>query len=197
MEDMPDLSLKVDDRLVTVATSSHRFHAERICVTAGCWTAPLLRQLDIELPVQPVRGQIVQLRLPQLPFRCVIEQGRRYLVPRPDGLILVGSTEELTGFENKTTSDGIRSLLDFAYSLVPELKEAEVVRQWAGLRPGSPNGVPFLGRMDVFDNLYVGAGHFRSGLQMSPGSAKLLADMLMDSPSNSDAVGSQWVVMHR
>jgi len=181
LEDVADLSLQANGSVVTASTCSQTFQAERICVTAGSWTRQILRPLNVELPVQPVRGQIVQLSLPRLPFRCVIEQGSRYLVPRPDGLILVGSTQEHVGFEKQTTNEGISSLLDFAKSIVPELAQADVVRQWAGLRPGSPEGLPFLGRIDTFDNLYVGAGHFRSGLQMSPGTAQLLAETLMDS----------------
>jgi len=72
--------------------------------------------------------------------------------------------------------------------LVPELAEAEVVRQWAGLRPGSPSGLPYLGRITAFDNLFVGAGHFRSGLQMSPATAELLTPMLLGhETANADA----------
>jgi len=181
LEDVADLSLQTNGGTVTASTSLRTFQANRICVTAGSWTQQILQPLKVELPVLPVRGQIVQLSLAHLPFRCVIEQGPRYLVPRPDGLILVGATQEYVGFEKQTTNEGISGLLDFAKSLVPELAQAEVVRQWAGLRPGSPEGLPFLGRIDAFDNLYVGAGHFRSGLQMSPGSAQLLAETLMDS----------------
>jgi len=181
LEDISDLSLQANGSVVTATTGSRTLEAERICITAGSWTRQLLQPLHIELPIRPVRGQIVQLNLPQLPFRCVIEQGPRYLVPRPDGLILVGSTQEDVGFEKQTTNEGIAGLLDFAKSIVPQLSHAEVVGQWAGLRPGSPNGLPFLGRVDAFDNLYVGAGHFRSGLQMSPATAHLLARTLMNS----------------
>ncbi len=181
VEDVADVCLEAQGSTVAVRTSERRFQADRVCLTTGCWTGQLLGRLGIDLPVEPVRGQVVQLRLPQLPFRCVIEQGRRYLVPRPDGLILVGSTEERVGFDRRTTNSGVRGLLDFAAELVPELSAAEPVRQWAGLRPGSPEGLPFLQRIGAFDNLYVGAGHFRSGLQMSPATALLLASALMGS----------------
>jgi glycine oxidase len=180
LEDIADLTLRANGAAVTASTTSRTFPAERICVTAGSWTRQVFQPLHVELPIRPIRGQIVQLSSAPLPFRCVIEQGERYLVPRPDGLILVGATQEDVGFEKQTTSQGISGLLDFAKSLVPELAEASVVCQWAGLRPGSPEGLPFLGRVDAFDNLYVGAGHFRSGLQMSPASAQLLAQTLMD-----------------
>lgn len=179
LEDVADVRLNAAGSSVQVAASDREFQAERVCITAGSWTGQLLRRLNAELPVLPIRGQVVQLKLPHLPFRCVIEHGRRYLVPRPDGLILVGSTEEQAGFDKRTTNEGVRGLLEFAAELIPELAGAEPVRQWAGLRPGSPDGLPFLGRIEAFDNLFVGAGHFRSGLQMSPATAHLLADALM------------------
>jgi glycine oxidase len=117
----------------------------------------------------------------QLPFNCVIEHGRRYLVPRQDGLILVGSTQEDVGFEKKNTAEGIAQLLEFAVSLVPALRHAEVVRCWSGLRPASPDELPVLGPVPGLSNVFVGAGHFRSGLQMSPGSAAILADVICGS----------------
>ena len=186
LEYIPDLLLRASGSIVTASTGSRTFSSDRLCISAGAWTGPLLRQLNIDLPIRPVRGQMIQLKPAKLSFRCVIQQGRRYLVPRPDGLILIGSTEEQAGFEKQTTNGGVRGLLDFAASLVPELTTAALVRQWAGLRPGSPEGLPFLGRIDCFDNLFVGAGHFRSGLQMSPGTAQLLAEALT-APGNNTA----------
>jgi glycine oxidase len=191
LENVPDLSLQARGQDVTARASSRSFHAQRICICAGSWTGQLLRKLGIHLPVEPLRGQMVQLSLRQLPFRCVIQQGRRYVVPRPDGLILVGSTEESVGYEKQKTNEGIRGLLGFATSIVPELAQADVVRQWAGLRPGSPTGLPYLGRIPDFKNLYVGAGHFRSGLQMSPGTAKILADDLVK-PESATIEQSLW-----
>ena len=95
-------------------------------------------------------------------------------------LILIGSTEEDAGFVKQTTTEGVSGLLNFARWLVPSLARAEVVQSWAGLRPGSPDELPLLGAIPGFSNLFVGAGHFRSGLQMSPGSGTILADLLLD-----------------
>jgi len=180
VEDAEQMTLTADSDNVTASMPTRRFHADRICVTAGSWTSSLLQPLNVTLPVKPVRGQIAQLRVSELPFSCVIEQGRRYLVPRPDGLILVGSTEEHVGFDKRNTTEGVSGLLKFAESLVPELAHAEVLRCWAGLRPGSPDELPFLGRVPEFENLFIGAGHFRSGVQMSPGTAIVLSNLLTD-----------------
>jgi glycine oxidase len=180
LEEVGPISVRTRGRVVEVTSPSRNFGADRLCLTAGSWTGQLVKPLGMELPVSPVRGQIAQLRVGQLPFSCVIEQGRRYMVPRADGLILVGSTEEHVGFEKRTTTEGISALLGFAESIVPELGAAEVVRCWAGLRPGSPDELPFLGPVPGYDNVFVGAGHFRSGLQMSPATATVLADLMLD-----------------
>jgi glycine oxidase len=163
------LHARLPDRILSFAT---------LCVTAGSWSTSILRSLGFEVPVRPIRGQIVQLQMHELPFSCVIEHGRQYLVPRQDGLILVGSTQEDVGFEKKNTAEGIAQLLEFAVSLVPTLRRAEVVRCWSGLRPASPDELPVLGAIPGLSNAVVGAGHFRSGLQMSPGTAAILADLI-------------------
>jgi glycine oxidase len=168
-----------DDRIDEVRIGNRTLHFDRICFAAGAWSSSLLQPLGFTIPVKPVRGQIVQLQLPFQPFRCVIELGRRYLVPRRDGLILIGSTEEDAGFAKHTTTEGVSGLLEFAKSLIPSLAHAEVVQTWAGLRPGSPDELPLLGHVPGFSNVFIGAGHFRSGLQMSPATGTILADVML------------------
>jgi glycine oxidase len=109
----------------------------------------------------------------------VLLWGSRYLVPRPDGRVLVGSTEEDVGFEKRTTAAAIAELLLLASHLVPGLASAHVERCWAGLRPGSPDGLPFLGAVPGFDNLFVAAGHFRAGIQLSPATALVMKELLL------------------
>lgn len=167
------------DQIRSVRTSNRTFKASLFCLTAGAWSSGLLHSLGFKIPVKPIRGQIVQLQLPSQPFRCCIELGRRYLVPRRDGLVLIGSTEEDVGFARHNTAEGVADLLRFASTLVPNLTHAEVVRTWAGLRPGSPDEAPLLGAVRGVSNLFMATGHFRSGLQMSPGTACLLADLML------------------
>lgn len=167
------------DRVRRVRTPNRDYSIDQICLTAGAWTTNVLQSLGVVIPVKPVRGQIVQLQLPAQPFRCCIELGRRYLVPRRDGLILIGSTEEDAGFVKQNTTEGVAELLSFAKTLIPSLAQAEVVRTWAGLRPGSPDELPLLGVAPGYSNLFVGAGHFRSGLQMSPATGRILADLML------------------
>jgi glycine oxidase len=107
----------------------------------------------------------------------IINEGPRYLVPRDDGRVLVGSTEEDAGFDRSTTAGAQADLLAFALGLVPALAGARVERSWAGLRPATADGVPYLGRVPGVQNAFVAAGHFRGGLQLSTGTAVVMSQL--------------------
>jgi glycine oxidase len=155
------------------------YSADRFCVTGGAWTQSLLRPYGVESHIEPVRGQIVLLSISAGFLKHVVEDGRRYLVPRPDGRVLVGSTEEHVGFNRRTTASSIAALIRFAVQRVPPLADATVERTWAGLRPGSLDELPCIGGVPGVENLFVAAGHFRSGLQMSPFTAVLLRQLVL------------------
>ena len=167
------------------------FAFDKICVAAGSWSAQLLGQLGCRIPVRPVRGQIVLLRNHSQTIPSVVELGRRYIVPRNDGLVLVGSTEEEAGFEKRNTAEGVRQLIELAETLCPALRNAELVRCWSGLRPASADELPLIGFVPGFDNLFVGTGHFRSGLQMSVGTASVLTALIQCRPSPISLEGLQ------
>ena len=112
--------------------------------------------------------------------------GARYIVPRGDGRFLIGSSEEEVGFCKQTTVEVIQELLALARRFVPRLGAASIERCWAGLRPGSPDGMPFLGRVPGVDNLFVAAGHFRAGIQLSPGTAVVMKELLLGQTPSVD-----------
>jgi glycine oxidase len=152
--------------------------AGRFLVAAGAWSEPFLERLGFAPHVHPVRGQIVLLRHPRPGFTRVLMLGKEYLVPRGDGRILVGSTEEPeAGFEKGNTQVAVNQLRELAVRTVPALQLAEVEMCWSGLRPGSPDGLPFLGPVPGFDNVVVAAGHFRAGVQLSIGTARVVAEL--------------------
>jgi glycine oxidase len=162
--------------------------AGHVVVAAGAWSDHVLERLGWHAGVRPVRGQIALLNVPAPLFRRVLLSGSEYVVPRPDGRILVGSTEEEVGFRNETTAEAIQHLLGLAIRLVPALANAPLERCWAGLRPGSPDGRPFLGLVPGFANLYLAAGHFRSGLQLSLITGILMKELLLGKPPTLDLV---------
>jgi glycine oxidase len=108
----------------------------------------------------------------------VLNEGSRYLVARDDGHVLVGSTEEEAGFDKSTTSTAIEELTRLACDLVPELRRFAVEQTWAGLRPGTYDGFPYLGAVPGLENAFVAAGHFRSGLHLSTGTAVVMGQLM-------------------
>ena len=175
-------------RFEGVRTVAGVLHAQTCVLAAGPWTPQLLpaaaeaAACAAPRAIRPVRGQIVLLNLPCPPFRRVMEYGKRYLVPRPDGRVLVGATEEEAGFDRRTTAGGVAGLLEFACRLVPGLSEATVERTWAGLRPVSPDALPLIGPVPGCEGLVLAAGHGRNGLQMSPVTGVLVRQLILRQP---------------
>lgn len=171
--------LRRDGVVVGVNTSQGVFEAGRLVVCGGAWTAKLLATLNVHLPVRPVKGQMIAYQAPPgLVQRVVLKDGR-YVIPRNDGLLLVGSTLEEAGFDKTTDAEALASLQQSAERIVPVLANCPVAYHWAGLRPGSPDGIPFIGAIPGQPNVFVNAGHYRNGLVLAPASTHLLADQLL------------------
>jgi glycine oxidase len=163
-----------------------------VVVAAGAWSGEMLHRLGIALPVFPIRGQMLLLRTSNRPVQHIIEVGKRYLVPRDDGLILVGSTEEDVGFEKGVTEEGLGGLHRFAVELFPVLRDAPVEASWSGLRPATMLTTPVIGRAPGWDNLWLATGHFRRGIQLASGTALLLADWLTGCSSFAEPDDFRW-----
>lgn len=173
-------------RVVGVESRAGTLAASRVIVTAGAWSGRLLARTGQDLPVEPVKGQMLLFRGSPGLLCGMIMAGDHYLIPRLDGRILAGSTLELTGFDNSTTPAAGDLLWERACRILPELARLPVERQWAGLRPASPEGVPFIGPVPAAEGLYVCAGQFRNGIVMAPASAALLRDLVLDRPPALD-----------
>ncbi|WP_017364654.1 glycine oxidase ThiO [Methylococcus capsulatus] len=171
-----------DGRVSRVATAKGVFVAETYLVTAGAWSAEVLGALLPNLPVVPVKGQMLAFQASGGLVEHIVLAGDRYLIPRRDGIVLCGSTVERRQFDKVPDVEGRRILLEFACRWLSALADAEVVGHWAGLRPGSPEGIPFIGPVPSFANLYLSCGHFRNGLTMAPASARLVADLILGRP---------------
>lgn len=177
------------EQLTGLDTSIGTLRATRYCLTAGAWTGQLLARMGIATGILPIRGQMVLFRTATPPIRHILNVGSRYLVPREDGHVLAGSTEEEAGFDKRTTPQAIAELIDFARQHLPALAQARVERTWAGLRPGSLDGLPYLGPLPGLVNAFVAAGHFRSGLFLSPATARVMGQLLRDAPPEVDLSG--------
>jgi glycine oxidase len=166
-------------KVSSVLTEAGAIPCGLVVVAAGAWSSGVLAGLGVRVETPPLKGQIVLLKGDRPLLRRVVEHGKNYLVPRDDGRILVGATEEDAGFDTRTTAEALRDLLAEAHRLCPILKEAEVERSWAGLRPGSVDSKPYLGFAPGFSNAIVATGHKRAGLQLAPASAEVIADLVL------------------
>ncbi|UAW99074.1 glycine oxidase ThiO [Halopseudomonas nanhaiensis] len=180
LEQSPATELVVrEGRVEGVRTSAGVVKAGAVVLAAGAWSGDWLAPLGVSLPVQPVKGQMQLYRCAPgwLPSMVLFEG--RYAIPRQDGHVLIGSTLEHSGFDASTTAEGFASLRQSALRLLPALAELQPVGQWAGLRPGSPDGIPFIGQVPGVSGLWLNAGHYRNGLVLAPASCRLAADLIL------------------
>ncbi|TDB84163.1 glycine oxidase ThiO [Actinomadura sp. KC216] len=161
-------------------------NAERVLLAAGPWSGDLdgLPPGTVP-PVRPVKGQVLRLRA-RTPFitrstRGMVKGSPVYLVPRLDGEIVVGATQEELGFDTRVTAGGLWELLRDARELLPGVTELEFTEVSAGLRPGSPDNAPVMGP-SALPGLVIGTGHFRNGILLAPISADILSATLLDRP---------------
>lgn len=171
--------LREGDRAVGVELADGtRVAAGAVVVAAGSWGAQLLG-LPRPLPVEPVHGQLVALESLPTPFRHVIDSPRAYLVPRSDGRLILGATVERCGFRTAVTPRGVVSILGAALEMAPSLADLPLVDSWAGLRPGTPDGLPILGADPEVPNLLYATGHFRNGILLAPLTARVTSQLLL------------------
>lgn len=179
-------------RVASVRTLAGQMHADAYVVCAGAWSRTLLGNAALEVDIVPVRGQILLFKSAPGTLRHILYRQGQYLVPRLDGHILAGSTLEYAGFDKTGTREARDSLLKFALDSLPALTQADLVRQWAGLRPGSPGNLPTISRHPEAANLYLNSGHFRYGVTMAPASTELLTQLVLGQPTTLKAQPYGW-----
>jgi len=163
-------------RVLGVQTADGRVTADVVVLAAGPWSPTLASPLGIPLEVRPSRGQLVVLRPTRSVLRRMLTWRSSYLVPKPDGTVVAGSTEEDVGFDDRTTVDGVAGLLEFAIRAVPDLRGAAVERTTAALRPMTADGRPVIGASSQLPNLVVATGHGANGILLAPVTADLVAE---------------------
>jgi glycine oxidase len=162
-------------RATGVSTAKTEFHAPKVVNCAGAWSGQIAPH---SFPTRPVKGQMLCLAAPSRGLlKHVVRAPEAYLIPRSDGRIVVGTTVEEAGFDKRTDVATIQRLHRAAVALVPELRSAKILEDWAGLRPGTPDALPILGATTT-PGYYVATGHFRDGILLAPITAKLMADVI-------------------
>ena len=155
--------------------------AEAVVAATGSWSGGGESWLPEEVrpPVRPVKGEVVELGSRRGERLCerIVASERVYVVPRADGRVILGATMEEAGFDEAVTAGGVLELLREAYRLLPEVAEMEVAEVAAGLRPGSPDNVPIVGRSEI-EGLVLATGHHRNGILLAPLTGEAVADVL-------------------
>jgi glycine oxidase len=174
-----------NQRINAISTSTGQFKVNQLVISAGAWTGQLFDQFinDNTPNIAPVKGQMVLFAAKPDTLRHIVLDNDQYLIPRLDGKILAGSTVEHDDFNKTPSTTAHDQLVSFARNLLPVLNDYPIIKHWAGLRPGTEHGVPYIGKHPTISNLSINAGHFRNGLVMGPASAQLLVDVLLNRPT--------------
>ncbi|WP_013325126.1 glycine oxidase ThiO [Gloeothece verrucosa] len=170
-------------KVTSVFTSMGELEAQTYVLASGSWASQLL-----PLPVHPVKGQMLSLRMPKeadqpLPLQRVLYGPQTYLVPRQDGRLIIGATTEAVNWTAGNTPQGVKTLLDRAIRLYPAIENWPIEELWWGFRPGTPDELPILGK-GLCDNLVLATGHYRNGILLAPVSASLIADLILQQKSD-------------
>jgi glycine oxidase len=164
-----------DGKATGVRTKKTRFTAATVVNCAGAWAGQIGRQA---FPARPVKGQMLCVAMPERNLvRHVVRTPDVYLIPRSDGRLLIGATQEEAGYDKQTVPATIQKLREAALELVPKLADARLLEAWAGLRPGTPDNLPILGATST-PGYFVATGHFRDGILLAPVTAKAMGQLL-------------------
>lgn len=166
------------DGRVGVESSSATWDADRVVLAAGSWSSMITVQDADRVPVKPIRGQLIQLQTDPGAIERVMWGPDGYLVPWPDGAVLVGSTVEDVGFDEEHTDEAVARLKAVAAALVPSLAAAPLSSVRTGLRPKGPDDLPMLGPSRVVPGLIYATAHYRNGVMFAPLTVKLAADLV-------------------
>ncbi len=179
LEGVEVVGLVAEGRRVSgVRTSAETYGADHVVIAAGPWSGLAGRWIPESLPVRPVKGQRILLRKPGFMPSLPVNDFGGYVMPQPDGSILVASTRHEGEFDDRVTADAIGELIGRAIGAFPILQNAGFLGAIAGVRPGSPDGVPIIGPVPRWEGLSVASGHDSVGVMLAPGTAQLIADYI-------------------
>ncbi|CAB1128839.1 FAD-dependent glycine oxidase-like protein [Candidatus Hydrogenisulfobacillus filiaventi] len=163
-------------RVTGVESSAGPFAAAYTVLAAGAWSGLLAAGIGLALPLEPVKGHILALQQTRPLFRSVVFGDGIYLVPKDDGRLIVGATEERVGFDSRVTAAGLLRLLEPMPRVAPGLADLPWASAWTGFRPKSPDELPYLGPVATHPGLVVATGHYRHGILLAAGTARLVAE---------------------
>ncbi len=154
------------------------FAGERLVICSGAWAQELERIFGLNIPVYPIRGQICAYSIPAGTVRHMVFGSQGYVVSKANGTLVCGASEDVSGFDDSVTDNGISRLRRWNKQLFPFLEERQPFHKWAGLRPATQDGYPLLGALRGFGHVVFAAGHYRNGILLSPVTGSIAADLI-------------------
>ncbi|MHA2274387.1 MAG: NAD(P)/FAD-dependent oxidoreductase [Candidatus Kariarchaeaceae archaeon] len=176
-------------KIISITDGQTTWKAKNFVISGGFWSSKLVKQLGLQLPLEPQRGQIIHLYHPDLDtskIPTIAAFHGHYIVPWDDGTIICGATRETGIFEPNATVDGVQEILSEAVRLIPKLQHASIIEIRVGIRPYSKTGLPIIGSVPNFTNLFISTGHGPLGLTLGPYTGKLLSQLILDGKSEFD-----------
>ncbi|WP_160719431.1 glycine oxidase ThiO [Bacillus sp. USDA818B3_A] len=174
------------DRIIGVKTTAGNIHCNQVVLATGAWASKLMQETGLDIKVYPVKGECFSVKTNSpIINRTIFSDKRCYLVPKLNGEIYIGATQVDNTFDKKVTPEGIARLVERAVQLVPQIKDAPWERVWAGVRPQTGDGLPFIGEHPLWKGLFIAAGHYRNGILLSAVTGTLVADLLEGRPDEN------------
>lgn len=170
--------IHVNNNITGVKTTLGNFYAAETIVAGGAWSEQLTNQMGINLSTYPVKGECFSVTTKLSPIKRTIFTKHCYIVPKSGNRLLIGATEKPHTFDETVNLKDLSVLMDAAMKIIPSLKDAQWEKAWAGIRPQTADGLPYLGRHPLFQGLSIATGHYRNGILLAPITGKLMADLL-------------------
>ncbi|ANU09648.1 glycine oxidase ThiO [Planococcus antarcticus DSM 14505] len=165
-------------KITGIATNEGDFLSDSVVVTGGAWSEKLLMETGLQLKTYPVKGECFSVRTEASLLSSTIFTNDCYLVPKKGGRIIVGATVIPNTFNQQVTVEGVSLLMENAKKLVPSIAQAEWEGAWAGIRPQTADGLPYLGEHPGYRGLFIATGHFRNGILLAPITGEVMADLV-------------------
>ncbi len=166
---------QIKGKVESVETSKDKINCKFVVVAAGAWTGKFLKDKSA---IKPVRGQMLRMEVPVGFLERILLKNDIYLIPRQVGQLLIGSSLEYVGFDKSVTKEMADKLYTAAIKILPSLSNFSVSQQWAGLRPGTDQGIPVIEESKEVEGLFINSGHFRNGVALAPASSDIIADLI-------------------
>ncbi len=170
---------KETEQMYRVRTNAGMVGANAVVIATGAWAAQFLAKTGIDIPMYPVKGECVFVTMEKPVIKTTIfGQNGCYIVPKKGNKLLIGATSTPNTFDKKVSVQGIASLLEQAQQILPNIREAEWEKAWAGTRPQTEDGLPYIGEHPNYERVWIAAGHYRNGILLSPITGVLVADLI-------------------